>query len=267
MTAAQVFFEPRQLRDAERLSWALGELRLTIEQRSSGLYVEASYAAAQSSNPWAQLDPSESGEIEPQLKKLIAGVPPETGFYLRPKLADRPMVARPEFEVIVSPGSRLEVFLTSPIWVELSAKGKSLAEFPTRDPAKTWFGEDATRGILAYALRTRLRTTPALLSESRARVTTRAVILNEGGSPVHLSRAAIPLPSMKLHVDEDDRCWSDSISITCSESHAATVKVLSPPPEEEARARHTIGARTPPRPDGLIEAFTSILTNPFAYVG
>lgn len=265
---SHLLFRPHQLPVGAKIAWSLGELHLVVEQRRAGLSIERHYDSVEHSERWTHhASPPQHHDPGLPVGLLVAGVEPEESFTLRPRLADRPLVARPEFDVVVSPGAELEVFLTSPLWIEVSARNQCLAEFPTREPAKTWFGEDTTRGILAYATRTRVRTTPAELSESRARVTTRAVILNHWQTPVYLSRAAIPLPSMKLYVDEDERCWSDSISITCSGSNDASVRVLSPSGEEQSRAQFIVGARSPARSDGLIEAFSSILTNPFAYVG
>ena len=76
---------------------------------------------------------------------------------LQPQLADRPIVTCPSTPFTVLGGSTVNVFVTTPLWLEISqAEGKVLADIPTCRLSDTWFGESPRAESFAASARARL---------------------------------------------------------------------------------------------------------------
>lgn len=61
----------------------------------------------------------------------------ESTLELAPKLADRPVVARPAVPFFIPPGEELELFVSTPIWVQLRSGTTDLVELPCLRPSDT----------------------------------------------------------------------------------------------------------------------------------
>ncbi len=133
---------------------------------------------------------------------------------IEPRLADRPVVARPESPLVIPPGDRADIFVSSPLWVylALSEPSRELLEIPTTRPSDTWIGQDTRNGQVAYATRTTARLTPENLPFSPYRAVTRISIRNFDSSALTVERLSIPAPNLALYVDSRGVFWTPSIT-------------------------------------------------------
>lgn len=125
---------------------------------------------------------------------------------VRPKTADRAVVARPDVPFSVEPGSEVRVFVGTALWVDVAG----VVELPTVPAKQTWLGT-FTEGELCYAMRTHLRMRVEDLEARAHRAVVPVVIRNDGDDPLRVDRVAIPVPSLSLHVDEQGRMWSQEV--------------------------------------------------------
>ena len=136
---------------------------------------------------------------------------PELRF--SPALATRAIVARPETPMFVVAGSTVELYVSTPVWVQLRTASTQgvLYELPTVELADTWFGEIAGDGELCFASRTGARTTlePVLLQPARAL----SVIALENRSDKHLpiERLKLPVPNLSLFRSRDGVLWTERL--------------------------------------------------------
>ncbi len=161
------------------------------------------------------------------------------------RVADRPVVARPEMPVIVPGGLSATLYVSTPVWVALSAgePRQRFHELPSWVPSSTWFGENNIEGALYYAERTRARHERG--SEVfRTRVTTSVTVNNVERTPLQIERIALPLPSMSVFRDEQGGLWTEHAVVDYVANQDAPVKVERAPLAE-------IGKTTPVSPARL----------------
>ena len=156
---------------------------------------------------------------------------------LTPRVADRPVVARPELPLIIPAGEAATIYMASPLWVEIATgqPGKdgqpnklsaSFAELPVWRASRTWFGENTLDGTLCYAARTRARVEPGDVRGPR--ITTAARISNIHGESLQIERLALPLPQMSVFRDEQGQLWTEATTV----AYAAPAQIESAPPPE-----------------------------------
>lgn len=130
---------------------------------------------------------------------------------LTPQLADRPVVARPDRSLFIPPDADMSVYVSSPVWVAVSASGRQLAAFPIDTPFGTWFGPSPREGELCYATRTacRLRWDDGLFRPHRALTAVR--VQNRAREALPFDRIKIPVHLLALYVAPDGTLWSQDV--------------------------------------------------------
>jgi len=167
---------------------------------------------------------------------------PET-IRVMPALPDRQVVVRPESPLSVSPGERVTLYASAPVWMAfqvevLRRRGRGaptsapvvLSELPTARPTDTWFGPNTREGELAYAVRTAARMRVDLLPLRPHRAVIPIAVENDGLGAMVLSRVAVPTPYLPLYVDEAGRLWSSSVRLTRDSDDETRVRIDSGPP-------------------------------------
>jgi hypothetical protein len=147
-----------------------------------------------------------------------------------PALPDRQVVIRPESTLAIPPGERVTLYASTPVWMALQVevhqrrrrRGREsgdprpvvLSELPTSRPSDTWFGPSTLEGELAYAVRTaaRMRVDELPLRPHRAVIP--VTIANHGVDPLWLTRIAVPMPFLALHLDRHGQMWCDAVQFT-----------------------------------------------------
>ena len=195
--------------------WSLGPLalvgerrpfewRLSWEVRKDPSLNELEFGISESSLP-------DAGDHD--VRRFALSSDGET-LLLQPQLADRPIVTRPSTPFTVLGGSTVNVFVTTPLWLEISqAEGKVLADIPTCRLSDTWFGESPRAGELCYASRTRARLDPERLVYHPVRAMTRISINNALGAPLLVERVKIPAPNLSLFIDRQGHLWTQAVHL------------------------------------------------------
>ncbi|MFO7563420.1 MAG: hypothetical protein R6X02_12315 [Enhygromyxa sp.] len=177
-----------------------------------------------------------------------------------PRVADRPVVSRPEMPVIIPPREQATLYMASPVWVELAA-GDRLAVFasiPAWRASSTWFGEDTSEGTLCYATRTRARLDVGGVRRG-PRVTTAVFVSNEHREPLRVERLALPLPQMSVFRAADGRLWTEGATVAYDPAVKAPAKIDSRPPREAGQTTRVSGPREDPRANLLARAFSAAI--------
>lgn len=152
-----------------------------------------------------------------------------TSLKLEPRLADRPVVVKPESPFTVMPSDSVDLYLTTPCWVSLSADGRELTKLPSLRPTDTWLGPPTESGGLCYATLTRARLSAEDLSAAPHRAVTRLTVNNQGGDPLRLERVRVPLPDLGLYASDTGRLWTEGLTMTRSASDQVEVRVDDAP--------------------------------------
>ncbi len=187
----------------------------------------------------------------------------ETDIAIEPRLADRPVVARPERPFYVPARQQVTMFVGTPLWVALtpSATDHLIEELPLVRPSDTWFGPDTTRGELCYASRTgcRLRFDDVVLRPHRA--ITEVTINNTARDELLVERLKLPVQHVGLYEADDGVLWTQDVELQRVEGQdLAPLRVKSGAPRAAA-GRVCIA---PPREHAgenlLVRAFSQLFT-------
>jgi hypothetical protein len=180
----------------------------------------------------------EAAPDEPPTLRFSFAETPDT-IAVKPMLADRPVVVRPDSSLTVPPGERVVLYVSSPVWMALKLEVRRprrrrnggapqavvLAELPTFRPSDTWFGPSTRVGQLCYAVRTAARLDVGDLPLRPHRAVTPVTVDNQGATPLELNRVSVPMPFLALHVDRSGRMWSDGVLFTREPDDDTSVRV------------------------------------------
>jgi len=221
--------------------WRAGPSTVHAERRTSDwrIWHESEADAYAVVAERARRVPDAPPEGAPTLRFSFAETPDT--ITVKPVLADRPVIVRPESPLTVPPGERVTLYVSSPVWMALKLevrrprRGRSeatsepvvLAELPTFRPSDTWFGASTREGELCYAVRTAARLELADLPLRPHRAVTPVTVENQAATPLALSRVSVPMPFLALHVDRAGRLWSDGVLFTREPDDDTSVKVTA----------------------------------------
>jgi len=189
---------------------------------------------------------------------LMLGTAAHRGL-LRPRLADRPLVARPPCPLALPGRARLTLAVQSPLWLGLEdVDGRALYEIgPTL--ASTWFGT-FTDGELAYALDRPATSARPLPRPEPGRALTLVSVHNDARDAVELGRVVVPAPQLTLHQAADGRFWTQTVTLRRDEDPGHTdVRLGEGPPGEPGPTTLVAAAREDAPSRFLTRAFDSLL--------
>lgn len=165
---------------------------------------------------------------------------------LRPAMADRPVVTRPEHPLSVLPGEAVTLYLSTPLWVriELVESERTLTEVPSHQMSDTWFGPSPLEGVLCYATRTAGRLRLDRLPLRLHRALTPLTVRNRATEPLALERVQLPAPHLALYVTPDDILWTEGVTMTHRKAgEGALVQIKDGPPSVIDEAERMQGPR------------------------
>jgi hypothetical protein len=211
-----------------------------------------------------QLNESMHPNFEP-LAESADDVPPEGSTLhrfagvrgrvrLTPRLADRPIIARPEMPFWIPSGADVTVYVSAPLWAVVSTGEIELMELPLFRPSDTWFGPSTIQGELCYAVQTSLRRQLSMMPVRPHRAITAIQIQNHGPDSLRVQRIRLPVHLLGLYSSPDTLLTRGVILERTGPNDDATVKLeallvsgqLSPPRQpEESRFLHTITSFLP----------------------
>lgn len=186
----------------------------------------------------------------------------EETMALAPKLADRPIVTRPQTPFHVPAGEQVTVYVSTPLWLQVCAGDPpdELLEAPIYRPSDTWFGPNTREGELCYASRTRfvLHLENAPLVPHRA--TTALRIRNQARDTLTLDRINLPVDTLALYQGVDGRIWTPDVSLDrARDDEFAELHVSSRGPQAAPGAAHIADPRRKSTGNAMIRAFSSLL--------
>ncbi len=134
---------------------------------------------------------------------------------LSPALADRHVIARPESPFLVPPGEQVELYVSTPLWVQVNSMGplRVLLEIPVTRISDTWIGANTREGELGYAVRTRAQTSINDLPAAAARVITPVNVVNHAANSFLLQRVELPMIRLALFRGHDGRFWTPAVTV------------------------------------------------------
>ncbi|MEZ4434366.1 MAG: hypothetical protein R3F65_18335 [bacterium] len=188
----------------------------------------------------------------------------EGALWLTPRLADRPMVARPEIPISLIGGDEIALFVSTPLWaqVETADTHRRLSEIPTLRPSDTWFGASPREGELCYAMRTRAKLVHTQLQRHPVRAITRIDLKNHTKSPFRIERLNLPIPYLHLYLDEDGLCWTNPVGmerLEQTQKHAGgRLRIVTGPPAEAKGATLLGKPRVEMRGGVFVRAFDAL---------
>lgn len=159
----------------------------------------------------------------------------DPGIVLRPALADRPVIVRPENPLFIPAGEEVTLYVSTPLWVQIERAdaAKLLHEQPAYRPSDTWFGPSTREGELCYASRTAGRFQLANLPLRRHRAVTPLVVRNHASEALNLERAQIPTPHLTLYESAEHDLWTQAVTLDRREgAEGATVDIKHRAPRE-----------------------------------
>lgn len=195
--------------------------------------------------------PEPPDDLPPKAKSArFATAGRDTGIALLPRLADRPIVVRPESPFHVFAGAEVNLFLSTPVWIGVvSDPGEiDLLDVPCARPSDTWFGDRGSpHGQLCYAGTTSARLDLSELPVRPARAVTKVTIVNAGMRVLEVDRLNLPVPNLEVYVSADGRLWTQDLRCTVGMAEVEIEIDLAHPPPDEAPDATRIGrARVPP---------------------
>lgn len=163
----------------------------------------------------------------------------EARVVLRPALADRPVVSRPEHALYVPSGEAVTMYLSTPLWIriELEESGRHLQEVPSHRMSDTWFGASTLEGELCYATRTAGRLRLDRLPVRLHRAITPLHIKNQADDSLLLERVQLPVEHLALYRTPGDDLWTNAVSmsrVTGTEGASVNIEGGAPTDIQEA---------------------------------
>lgn len=134
---------------------------------------------------------------------------------LRPILADRRVVARPDTTFSIPSRQQVSVFVTSAVWIRLGCgpQKERLLEVPTWRASDTWFGDNRS-GFLCYATRTTMRLDVDELPPRPHRAVTPVLIDNQGTNALNIERISLPMPNLSVFASPAGSLWTERLHLT-----------------------------------------------------
>lgn len=181
--------------------------------------------------------------------RFVMQAPPDR-LIVRPALADRAVVCRPISPLILPPGEQIQLFLSTPLWLQVfqpNAKGVAdhmLLEAALAPYAETWFGPDTLTGALCYVVQTCARLSIDEVSARDHYAITPIRIHNEGDDELVLERLNVPVPHLGLSICETGRLWTPEVSYRRTQDNNKVEFKINPDVSVLAKGAQEM---TPPR--------------------
>ena len=244
--------------------WTLGAFGLTVFRMGGEWQVghERDDAAEPEGDDGCSVEAlSEPPDEFPNLERFVAEAG-RASISLLPRVADRSVVARPRMPLHVLPGRATKVYVSVPVWVDLtlSRPSRSLRELPVKRLSNTWFGPSTREGEVAYALKTYARARLEEMPRRTYRAITPIVIRNKAADVLLVDRMSLPIPYLSVWGTSEGHLWTEQITLAREEGDGmSTLDVKKGAPREAVGAKRISEPRRTAPASLLVRAFTSLL--------
>ena len=175
-------------------------------------------------------------------------------LHLRPALADRHIVSRPAMRFRLLTKESIDIYIGTPMWLQVTDGNRILCDLPTRPLKSTWFGPDTRTGRLCYATQTAARVEIDKVLGKPSWVVTKVTIVNKTNHLFQFDRLNIPTPSLDLYAGEDGTLWTEDITLVHDNDQMASIQLTGKCPSHAANAVLVTPARQPAPKSILIRA-------------
>ena len=166
-----------------------------------------------------------------------------TKLHILPVLPDRTVVTRPENPLTILPGTRVTLYVGSPVWARLlQGHDEMLGDVPVSPPKEAWLGPSTREGELCYATHTYGRLSLDEVAHAPHRVMTAVTIENRAQQPFMCERVNLPVRRLSVYASADGRLWTESVTLE-REGELANLVVDPKPPPIAAQASRVTGPR------------------------
>ncbi|RMF18745.1 MAG: hypothetical protein D6758_03485 [Gammaproteobacteria bacterium] len=240
----RIFQEWTHLAEGQTLHISLGTLRLHVSRLLHEWQVSQTFENDDLKSPECALDycvPTTS----PAFRYAVGES--RSPLQIIPRLAAMPVVVRPFSPVSIAPDTRVTIFCSTSLWLELALPGSgkpATHEVPVRKESETWFGPSPREGELCYAVKTHARLYLGAISRAHSRVLTCLHVENRSGRTQSIDRINLPVPMLSLF--EDDRgylCTNDVAVRLEADSSEAELKLLPRPDSQLGQMRQVSAPR------------------------
>lgn len=198
-------------------TWQIGPMTLAVER----LYGEWRVRIETGEDPWSSTvelgeDRSAIEDVGDAKSERIGVSGEHCTIRIEPQLAPRSVVSRPDVKFRVPSGESTKLFVSTPVWVRVLAKGPpdhELCDVPVFRPSDTWFGPDFRDGELCYASRTLCRTQLAEVPVRPHRCVTAVTIRNRGDDELPFERICLPVGSLAIYTGTNGRLWTPDVTL------------------------------------------------------
>lgn len=181
---------------------------------------------------------------------------------ITPKVADRPVVARPETSFQLLPGAKIDLFVSTPSWVEvqIGEPPQTILDEPVWRLSDTWFGAITGPGELCYAITTTARLRLENLPVLPHRVITKVRLENRAAESVSIERLSLPAPHLTLYADAGGHLWTQSVHMKLqARDTLAEVDLGKGPPDEAKKPKRVAKPRQATHQNILMRAKSALL--------
>ncbi len=220
----KALFADYTINDNSNSFWRIGPLELVIESKPLEWRLHWSYNQEPLSAHFHFLE-NYTGSFSHMNTERIAFCHKNSVLSINPKLADRPIVIRPEVPFFIPPEEEITLYFTTPLWLDLqSGENTTIREIPTFRLSDTWFGPSDQSGEFCYAAKISARLDVNELKMLFHRSITSLVIKNRAADPLFLERIKLPVPNLSLYRGEDGINYTEEIIVE-REKNGKTVQI------------------------------------------
>jgi len=227
------------LMEQQVMHWSIGERSIVIQRLAaewSTWNVEVAEANIDNlvRGEWLRPELPDPAFLARHLQQTTA-----ENIRVRPALADRPVVIRPNVPLQLLSGEQARLYISTPLWFTALTLPKEfvLLDVPFWRPSDSWFGPSTMEGEFCYAKYTDARLQLALLEQRPDRAITPICVANKSKEILLIERLNIPVPLLHLYANSNNQLWTEAITITReSDGEMAKLHLEKQPPAEAKKA-------------------------------
>jgi len=209
------------LDDGENLRLEVGQLQLDVTRQPHEWSVTHVY--------WRNVPGRTTLEFGEETRRRYVIPDSCTEVSVKALLADRSVVTQPISPINLLPGASIRIYVSTPIWLDISVGDRKLLELPSMRLSDTWFGLRTGPGEMCYSDSTRARLDVENLDQPPYKAVTPIHIRNHDIKTMMLDRINVPLPLLSLYRRRsDNRFITSSLDITLQANDEQAQVNLSP---------------------------------------
>lgn len=243
--------------------WDVGQLKLAVQRYPREWMVAHEYVEAEDERydfAVEEVNQDLNDTDSAALARFVFRSTPEQLTVL-PALADRSVVTRPITPFTVLAGESGTVFVSTLLWLTLSAGRPPTKwfEIAVQRPPDTWFGPSTMVGETCYASRTYGRLNLEKLVPLPHRAFTQVHIRNDSLLPLLVERVNLPVPFLSLFQTAGGWLWTETVLMRQPKgSSLAEMTIEKGPPAAQAGANLIAGPRLSANKGMLVRAFEGL---------